>query len=379
MAKQAKYTTIFNELREQLVGGKFADQGRLPSEAQIVRKYGVSRPTASRALRELQAAGFVERRAGAGTFARSVTESDVKGSALIGLLVPGLGVTEIFDVICGKLVGLARTHNYSIVWSGSPERVDASASPAEQAEAFCRELIERNVLGAFFAPFGWKEGQAQINRQIAGRLRLAGIPVVLLDCDIVPFPKRSDFDLVGIDNFDAAYMLTEHLLNMGCRKLCFVASTHTAPTVAARYAGFREALLAFGVKAEPGPCPSTDPADEAQIAALLKTKPDAFVCSNDFKAGTLMRTLETLGCHVPNDVRIAGFDDVKYATLLRVPLTTMHQPCHDIAAMAWQTMQSRLANPMLPPSTISLAANLVVRQSCGAYLSGRSAPSLAKL
>lgn len=375
MAKQAKYTAIFDELREQLVGGKFASQSRLPSEAQIVRKYGVSRPTAARALRELQAAGFVERRAGAGTFARSVTESDAKGNALIGLLVPGMGITEIFDVICGKLVGLARTHNYSIVWSGSPERVDASAPPAEQAEAFCRELLERKVLGAFFAPFGWKEGQAQINRLIAGRLRIAGIPVVLLDCDIVPFPQRSDFDLVGIDNFDAAYMLTAHLLKMGCRKLCFVASTHTAPTVEARYAGFREALLDAGVKPDPGPCPSTDPADEAQITALLKNKPDAFVCSNDFKAGTLMRTLETLGCHVPNNVRIVGFDDVKYATLLRVPLTTMHQPCHDIAAIAWQTMQSRLANPMLPPCTISLAANLVVRQSCGAYLSGRAASS----
>lgn len=372
MAKSAKYTTIFDDLREQLVGGKFAEQGRLPSEAQIVRKYGVSRPTAARALRELQAAGFVERRAGAGTFARSVTDSDTKGNALIGLLVPGMGITEIFDVICGKLVGLARMHNYSIVWSGNPERLDISGSPTEHVETYCHELIERKVLGAFFAPFGWKEGQARINRQIAGRLRVAGIPVVLLDCDIMPFPQRSDFDLVGIDNFDAAYMLTAHLLNMGCRKLYFVASTHTAPTVEARYAGFREALLAFGVKADPGPCPSIDPADEAQIVPLLKNKPDAFVCSNDFKAGTLMRTLETLGYHVPKDVRIVGFDDVKYATLLRVPLTTMHQPCHDIAAIAWQVMQNRLANPMLPPCTISLAANLVVRQSCGAYLSGRS-------
>jgi LacI family transcriptional regulator len=368
MSRQAKYTEIYNALREQLVEGKFSDKNRLPSEAQLVRKYGVSRPTAARALRELQVAGFVERRAGSGTFARRVTESDEKAGALVGLLVPGMGVTEIFDVICGKLVGLARTHGYSVVWSGTPANLSAIESPTEQAEAYCRELIERNVQGAFFAPFGWLNGQTQVNRQIAGRLRVAGIPVVLLDCDVLPFPQRSDFDLVGIDNFDAAYMLTEHLLKMGCRALHFVASTHRAPTVEARYAGFREALLAYGVKAAAGTCPATDPSDEAQVSALLREKPDAFVCANDFKAGVLMRTLETLGCRVPGDARIVGFDDVKYATLLRVPLTTMHQPCHDIAAVAWQVMQNRLANPALPPCAVSLSAHLVVRQSCGAYL-----------
>jgi LacI family transcriptional regulator len=365
MAKQTKYAAIFNDLREQLIAGAFSDKNRLPSEAQLVRKYGVSRPTAARALRDLQTAGFVERRAGSGTFARRVTESDDKGDALIGLAVPGMGITEIFDVICGRLIGLARKHNFSVVWSGTPASTPMPDSPIEQAEIFCHELIERKVQGAFFAPFGWLNGKAQVNRHIAG------IPVVLLDCDILPFPQRSDFDLVGIDNFDAGYMLTEHLLNLGCRKLHFVASSHAVPTIAARYAGFREALLAHGVEAETGPSPSTDPADAVQVGALLKDKPDAFICANDYKAGVLMRTLETLGCNVPNDVRIAGFDDVKYATLLRVPLTTMHQPCQDIATVAWQVMQNRLANPILPVCTVSLAAHLVVRQSCGAYLQRR--------
>ncbi len=368
MNKRIKHTQIFNDLREQIVEGKFADQGRIPSEAQLVKKYGVSRPTAARALRDLQTAGLVDRHAGSGTFARPAAASETKSGEFIGLLVPGMGITEIFDVICGKLVRLARMHDYSVVWSSSPAPADPEAPHIEQAEEFCRELIERQVKGAFFAPFGWMNGQDQINRLIAGRLRVAGIPVVLLDCDVLPFPRRSDFDLVGIDNFDAAYMLTEHLLKMGCRNLHFIASTHTAPTIAARYAGFREALLQYDAPIASGPCPSTDPADTTQIKALLTKKPDALVCANDYKAGVLMHTLETLGCHVPNDIRIAGFDDVKYATLLRVPLTTMHQPCHEIASTAWQVMQNRIANPTLPFCTVSLAAHLVVRQSCGTYL-----------
>jgi DNA-binding LacI/PurR family transcriptional regulator len=367
MSKRSKHSQIFDDLKQQIIEGKFADNGRLPSEAQLVMKYKVSRPTAARALHDLQAAGLVERRAGSGTYARSISVSDNKTGDFIGLLVPGMGVTEIFDVICGKLVRLARGNNYSVVWSGSPATYDREGAVVAQAEDFCRELIESNVKGAFFAPFGWQNGQAQINRMIAGRLRVAGIPVVLLDCDVVPFPQRSDFDLVGIDNFAAGHMLTEHLLKMGCRRLHFVANTNNAPTVAARYAGFREALLQHGVAVESGACPATDPADERMIGELLKGKPDAFVCANDYKAGVLMHTLENLGCKVPEDVRIVGFDDVKYATLLRVPLTTMHQPCHDIAYAAWQVMQNRLASPALPYATVSLNAHIVVRQSCGAY------------
>ena len=370
MSKRVKHLEIFSDLKKLIIEGKYADNGKLPSEAQLVKKYKVSRPTAARALHDLQSAGLVERRAGSGTFARSISLSDAnqkKSGDFIGLLVPGMGVTEIFDVICGKLVRLARGNNYSVVWSSTPPSVDPDISNLDQAEEFCRELIESNVKGAFFAPFGWQNGQAQINRMIAGRLRVAGIPVVLLDCDVLPFPQRSEFDLVGIDNFDAAYMLTEHLLKMGCRKLNFIANTNNAPTVAARYAGFREALLQYDVPVDGGSCPATDPGNVEEIGALLQNSPDAFVCANDYKAGVLMHTLETLGCKVPDDARIVGFDDVKYATLLRVPLTTMHQPCHDIAHAAWQVMQNRISNPTLPFSTVSLNAHMVVRQSCGAY------------
>jgi len=65
---------------------------------------------------------------------------------------------------------------------------------------------------------------------------------------------------------------------------------------------------------------------------------------------------------------VAGFDDVKYATLVSVPLTTIHQPCRDIAVMAFRTMMERLAEPTLPARSISLTPRLVVRESCGAYL-----------
>jgi LacI family transcriptional regulator len=76
---------------------------------------------------------------------------------------------------------------------------------------------------------------------------------------------------------------------------------------------------------------------------------------------------------VPRDLRVVGFDDVRYATWLPVPLTTVHQPCREIAAIAFRAMLERVADPAIPPRSLVLTPRLVVRESCGAYLP-RAAP-----
>jgi hypothetical protein len=78
--------------------------------------------------------------------------------------------------------------------------------------------------------------------------------------------------------------------------------------------------------------------------------------------------MEAQGVRAPRDIRVVGFDDVKYATLFSVPLTTIHQPCRDIAVIAFRTMLERVAEPTLPARSIALTPRLVVRESCGAYL-----------
>jgi GntR family transcriptional regulator, arabinose operon transcriptional repressor len=67
-------------------------------------------------------------------------------------------------------------------------------------------------------------------------------------------------------------------------------------------------------------------------------------------------------------VRIVGIDDVKYSSLLPVPLTTMHQNCPAIGAVAMATMLERLEHPDFPTRDILLPTRLVVRRSCGAFL-----------
>jgi DNA-binding LacI/PurR family transcriptional regulator len=70
---------------------------------------------------------------------------------------------------------------------------------------------------------------------------------------------------------------------------------------------------------------------------------------------------------VPEAIRLVGFDDMRVASLLTVPLTTMAQPCREIAITAFQAMRERLSDPTLPARSLLLTPRLVVRESCGAY------------
>ena len=165
------------------------------------------------------------------------------------------------------------------------------------------------------------------------------------------------------------YLLAEHLIKLGCRHLCFVSRPDSAPTVDARIAGVREAFIRYRLETDPRWLRTGDPSDVKFVRSLNAGKQhDAFICANDFTAATLLRSMQAIGIRAPKDVRVVGFDDVKYATLVSPPLTTVHQPCRDIAVIAFRTMLERLAEPSLPARSIYLTPHLVVRESCGAYL-----------
>jgi len=378
MSSQPKHSEISRHLETEIAGGKYGDGARLPSEIQLVKQFGVSRPTVARALRDLEAKGLIDRRAGSGTYVRTNNERSAS-TRILGLLIPGLSNTEIFQIICGEIASLARVNEYGLLWGGSTNpRVDTDAS-LMHTEEICKQFIDRKISGVFFAPAELQPGQGEANKHLAESLREVGIPVVLLDRDLLDYPGRSDFDLVGIDNMASGFMVAEHLIKLGCRKIFFVARPFSAATVDARIAGVREALYRHRIEPSAGWVRYGDPGDRKFVRGLAAARQaDAFICANDDTAAVLLRTLEAEGLRAPRDVRVAGFDDVKYAMLVSPTLTTIHQPCRDIAIMAFRTMMERLAEPTLPARSVCLAPRLVVRESCGAYLPRPKASAAAE-
>ena len=107
-------------------------------------------------------------------------------------------------------------------------------------------------------------------------------------------------------------------------------------------------------------------AERAAVAGLLESRPEGIVCANDWTAARLMHTLLGQGWRVPDDVRLVGIDDVEYAKLLPVPLTTYRQPTREIGAAALAAMLDRVGQRDLPTRDILLHGEVVVRRSCGA-------------
>jgi GntR family transcriptional regulator of arabinose operon len=357
-----KYRQVFEDLHSAIKAGTLRRGDRLPSEAELGERYNTSRITVAKAVHELQLQGLVSRRPGAGTHVLSPL---VSAEHVFGLLIPDLGRTEIFEPICNGMMRSPLSRPHSLLWGHS---MGEFAQQQKEAEQLCHKYIAQKVSGVFFAPLEFTPEKDIINRRIASAFDRAGIPVVLLDRCYAPYPRRSKYDLVGIDNRSAGFLITQHLLQHGAKRIAFVARRLSASTVHGRIAGYREALLARGVSQQEDLVRLGDPEDPKFLQTILKDcHPDAIVCANDITAARIMQGLAARGIRVPGEIRIVGIDDVKYASLLPVPLTTQHQNCADIGAMAIATMLQRLEKPDLPTRDILLQTKTVLRSSCGTH------------
>jgi DNA-binding LacI/PurR family transcriptional regulator len=368
-----KYRIIYERIRAAIVAGDYRPGSRLPSEADLATQFDTSRITIARAFQELHMQGFVERRVGAGTYVRS---PEPMQELRFGLLIPDLGETEIFDPICRGMAESRQASRFSLLWGNS--RAPQSTSEI-QADHVLEHFLEVGVSGVFFAPFELRRRGSEANHRIVAALDRANVPVILLDRDLEAYPLRSRYDVIGIDNRRAGYMLAQHLIDQGCRRILFLARQNSAPTVDARVMGFRDALLQNGLSLDADLVQWMDPEDAAAIDTLLEShKPHAIICANDVTAMRLMRTLTTLSIAIPDDILVASFDDVKHASLLMVPLTTIHQPCAAIGAEAIAAMLDRVANPELPARDIFLDFTLMTRESTRVSADKANHPAMQK-
>ena len=355
---QFEYMKIYDHVKSRMIRGQYGIDTLLPPEKDLANQFGVSRPTVARAMSLLKDEGLIRRQAGSGTYVIKVPKET---SWHVGLLIPRLGETEIFEPICRKIAAFSYQEDIQFQWTAGPAYI---TDKRELALQLCRICIDQDLDGVFFTPVEHVESGEELNRGILDQLTSAGIQTVLLDRDIVPWPCQTSCDLVGIDNIQAGFVVARHLLEQGCRKIAFATRPQPAMTVQLRIMGCREALLQVGLE------PSdlfvhevgvTEP--QQAIKIILRDNPDGLVCANDATAAILLRSLVDAGVTIPKDLQVAAFDDVRYASLLSVPLTTYRQPCSDIGLTAVQTMRARLLHPERPAHRIFLKGELVIRES----------------
>ena len=364
-----KYQHIYRELKSLVEGGTYEAGEQLPTELELAERFGASRPTVTRALNALREDGLITRRSGAGSFVEASGAAYRQESRLFGLLIPGLGQGEIFEPICAQIAARAEENDFSLLWSGSGIRTEEAARVLVDVT---QRYIDNRVAGVFFEPLELSPRFAEINQVLVGMLERAGIPVVLIDSDYLPFPEMSRYDLVGIDNFRAGYLVAQHYLHRGIQRVDFLARPYSAATVSLRVEGYRSALVDYGVAPHPEWVHFFNPEDRFTLRnEVLSSGAQHLICGNDETAAALMGELDEIGVSVPKDLRIVGFDDIRYASMLKTPLTTLHQPATEIGELALETMLWRLENPERPPRTVTAATAIIQRASCGAGFSDR--------
>lgn len=354
-----KQHDIYTILLEGILSGTYRRGSLLPAEDVLAKQNGVSRPTIAKIYNRLQDEGYIEKRRGHGS---QIVYEQVQVKISIGLLLPGSGESEIFNIINDALLHVATKHGVEVIWGSS------AASNAEnrksQIEADCERFIQQRVGAILFSPLERLPESEVINLRIFEKITGANIPLIFIDRSIDIPSDMGGYDTVWLDNYAAGRSVAQHLLDQGCDTVYFFHRPDSANSVALRLAGVRSAVLDNAYSFTHRSVFCGDPAD-LTIIKKMKILPGrtGIVCANDSTAAVLLASLDALELKPSRDYLIAGFDNMKYAQYLKSPLTTYAQPCEEMASVSLELALRRIKNNSHLPLSVTLNGKRIERES----------------
>ena len=135
--------------------------------------------------------------------------------------------------------------------------------------------------------------------------------------------------------------------------------------------GYKQALAEAAIPIQPDLIVESDFTQSGGYAAMheilrLPDHPTAIFAGSDVMAAGALRAIHEVGLRVPDDMSLVSFDDLPLASILTPPLTTVHQPLHELGAAAADLLLNRLEqSDDHQPNHVRLTTHLVVRQSSG--------------
>jgi len=193
-----------------------------------------------------------------------------------------------------------------------------------------------------------------------------GTPVVAVD----PHTGPSSLPSVHSDNLAGATSATRHLLELGHRRIGFLAGRPDLESARQREQGYRQALGAAGIGVDPdlirvGDYDLVTSEEPARQLLTLDDRPTAVFAANDLSAMQTLHVARTLGLDVPGDMSVVGFDNIPESALIEPPLTTIDQSIQEMGKQAVQLLIDVIEGHTEGPRQITLPTRLVVRQSSG--------------
>jgi LacI family transcriptional regulator len=303
----------------------------------------VAEDTLARIRRAIDELGFV----------RNSAARELRGarSSAIGLVVIDIDNPFFTEVARGAEDAAAEIDHLVILCS-------SAGDPAREHRQL-RLLEEQHVAGVLMTPAGRRPPR------IHNELRRRGIPIVLLDRRATQRNQCS----VAVDDVAGGRLAAEHLIELGHRRIALVNGPQRMMQCAERRTGFLVALAEAGLTLSEAYDVEMDAMtiSSGQAAAkellLSRLPPTAIFCTNDLIALGVEHAILFAGRRVPEDIAVVGYDDVTFASMAFVPLTTIRQPMYDLGYHSAKLLLEEASGRVHRHEHLVFTPELVVRES----------------
>ena len=276
----------------------------------------------------------------------------VKGaSGAIGLVVPDI-TNPFFSDVARGVSDIAERAGYGVILCNTDGRVDRELS-------YVRLMRRKRVDGLLVC-------SATLDAPFVQDLTAAGTPFVLVS----RMSADPDVPYVITDDRAGARLAVEHLVDLGHRRIGFIGGPENVQASRDRMSAYRDVLSEQAISARSEWSHHADFTQAAgrqvgqQILAQAD-RPTAIFAANDVTALGVLEVAEGLGLRVPEDLSLVGYDDISYASLPRIQLTTVAQPAVEMGQIASDWLFSRIESDDVSPLQRVLNPRLVVRSTTG--------------
>jgi len=251
-----------------------------------------------------------------------------RSTNLVALVIPDI-TNPYFPAFARGAQDVVAEHGYAAIVCNTDRNPD-------REREFLHMLRRQRVEGIILNPAGAAADEIL-------PIQASGIAIVLLG-EQINHPK---FDAVMIDNVQAAFDMVSYLIKRGHRRIAHLAGWQTIISGRQRLQGYRRALEMHGLAVDntlviEGPWTKSGGSEAMRRLLAVRPLPTAVFAANDLMAIGAMIAVQQAGLKIPDDVAVAGFDDIEEAGCVAPALTTVNQPKYEIGRRAAQILLRRL-------------------------------------
>ena len=276
-----------------------------------------------------------------------------KSTSTLGVIVPRLDSSFMSAVLAG-MESVANRAGYNLLISQS---LESESKERANAKTMYNSRVDGLLVSLAYDTGGFEHFENFVKKNV---------PILFFDRIF----DHADCAAIVIDNEQAGYEVTSHLIMQGCSRIMHITGNLKRNVYSERYRGYKRALETHGVLFDESLVTETDLSREAGKDAIAKLGvmpilPDGIFIANDVCAISCIKELKQRGYRIPEDIAVAGFNNDPVSEVVEPNLTTIYYPGREMGEIAVKTMIDHLNGTfaMDTVNTVVMKSELIVRDS----------------